>query len=60
MGPKYEVSNIITHHNNEKSDENTNEISEKTQGMLHIVHITKMSPLDYFLSINYHVAHKQQ
>lgn len=28
--------------------------------MLHIVHITKMCPLNYFLSINYHVAHKEQ
>ena len=28
--------------------------------MLHVVHITKMCPLNYLLSINYHVAHEQQ
>ena len=49
-----------SYHDNENSHENSNEVSEKVQSMLHIVQITEVSSLNYFLGIDHHVAHKHQ
>lgn len=50
----------IAHHYNEDSDENRHEISKESQCMLHVIHISDVCPLNYFLGINYHVAHENQ
>ena len=49
-----------TYHDDKNSNEDSNEVSEKGQGMLDIVHITHMRLLNDVLSIHNHVAHKNQ
>lgn len=51
---------IRTHHDNQYSDKNSEEICEKGQGMRYIVQIPKVSLLNYLLGIDYNVAHKHQ
>lgn len=54
------IPGILTYHDNEYTDKNSNEISEKGQGMFHIVQIAKVSFLNYLLGVHYNVAHEHQ
>lgn len=51
---------ILTHHDDENTDKNSNKISEKGQGMLHVVQIAKVSFLNDILGVHHNVAHKHQ
>jgi hypothetical protein len=48
------------YHDYKNSDKHSNKVSEKLQGMLHIVPITKVSFLNDILGVNHHIAHKHQ
>lgn len=51
---------ISTYHDYENTDKDGNKVSEKGQGMLHIIQISEVSFLNNFLGVHHNVANKHQ
>ena len=49
-----------SHHDDEDADEDSHEVGEEGQGVLDVVHVTMVRPLDDLLRVVHHVAQEDQ
>ena len=51
---------LLTHHDDKDSDKNRNKVSEESEGMLDVVHVPMVCPLDDLLGVKHHVSQENQ